>query len=136
MLIAVITAYLMMHYGSGSSALMWQYDQTEKLIKQNVAGEARQKQALEIVNQMKAATETHAKEREKSVGALVKVLSVRETPVAAIGRAGQPLIAEDRATAEKLLDLRFKLKSVLRANEWAKVLPVRSTTDAAGGKNP
>jgi hypothetical protein len=123
MLIAATIAYLFMHFGSGSSALMWQYDQTEKLIKQNVADETRQKQALEIVDRMKAAKEAYAKEREKSVDALVKLLSVRETPTAAIGRAGQPLIAEDRATSEKLVDLRFQLKSVLPANEWAKVLP-------------
>lgn len=135
MLIAATIAYLFMHFGSGSSALMLQYDQTEKLIRQNVADEARQKHSLEIVDRMKAATEAHAKEREKSVDALLKLLSLRDTPVAAIGRAGQPLIAEDRATAEKLLGLRFQLKSVLTANEWAKVLPARPTPDATGGKS-
>lgn len=135
MLIAAM-AYLFMHFSSGSSALLWQYDQTEKLIKQNVADAARQKQALEIVGRMKVAKEAYAKQREKSVGALVGLLSVRDTPVAAIERAGQPLIAEDKATAEKLLDLRLQLKAVLNANEWAEVLPAPVATDVAGRKSP
>lgn len=125
MLIAA-TLYMLLHLGSGSSALMLQYDQAEKLIKRNVADETRQKQALKIVDQMKAAKEAYAKEREKSVAVLIKLLSVRGTPTAAITSAGQPLIGEDRATAEKLLDLRFQLKSVLPANEWAKVFPARA----------
>jgi len=38
-------------------------------------------------------------------------------------RASQTLVAEDRTAAEKLLDLRFQLKSVLAASEWVKVVP-------------
>ena len=58
----------------------------------------------------------------------LKLLSVRETEVAAIGRAGEPLIADDRATSEKLVELRFQLKSVLTASEWSKVFPLPAAT--------
>ena len=52
---------------------MWPYDHVEKLVKQDVADEARRKQALEIVEQMKAANKAYDKEREKSVDALAKL---------------------------------------------------------------
>jgi hypothetical protein len=59
---------------------------------------------------------------------------VRETPSAATTRAAEPLIAEDIATSEKLVDLRFKLKSVLTADEWARVLPTRAAAATTGKK--
>ena len=138
MLMAALITFLLLHYGSGSSspALLWPYEQTERRIKQDIADEARQKPALEIVDRMKAVTKAYAKQREKSVEALAKLEARRATPVAAIEGAGQPLIAEDRATAEKLLDLRFQLKSVLTASEWAKVLPAPATTAASARKSP
>ena len=61
------------------------------------------------------------------------LVSVRETPVAEIvDRAVQPMIAEDRALAQKLVDMRFELKSALTASEWAKVFPAPA---AASAKN-
>ena len=132
MLIAATIAFLLIRYGSSSLALMWPYDHVEKLVKQDVADEARRKQALEIVEQMKAANKAYDKEREKSVDALAKLVSVRETPVAEIDRAVQPMIAEDRALAQKLVDMRFELKSALTASEWAKVFPAPA---AASAKN-
>jgi hypothetical protein len=134
MLIAATIAFLLMH-GSSGAALLWPYDQTVKLIKQDVADEARQKQAVEIVDQMKAANKAYAKQREKSVEAVAKLAAKRDTPAAELERAGQPLVAEDRATAEKLLDLRFQLKSMLTASEWAKVLPAPATTPATAKKS-
>lgn len=126
MLISLLVAYLLLHSDSGSSSptVLWPYERTEKL----VAGQARQKQALEIVEQMKTVNEVYAKQREKSVEALAKLEATRETPVAELGRASQPLIAEDRATAEQLLVLRFQLKSVLTASKWAKVFPASTPT--------
>jgi hypothetical protein len=138
MLIAALITYLLIHYDSSSNspALLWPYEQTEKRIKQDVADEARQKQALEIVEQMKTVNKAYAKQREKSVEALAKLEGIRDTPVAALERAAQPLVAEDRATAEQLLVLRFQLKSVLTASEWAKVLPAPTTAAAAARKSP
>ena len=123
MLIAALTAYLLLHYGSHSSALTPQFDQTATLIKQYVKDEARQKQALATVDQMKTIAMASAKQREKSIDALHELLAKREVPAGDIKRAAQPLITEDTATADKLLDLHFELKSVLTASEWAKVFP-------------
>jgi hypothetical protein len=123
MLIAALTAFLLLHYGSHSAALTNQLDQTAALIKQDVKDEARQKQALAIVAQMKTITTASAKQRKDTVDALNRLLAKREIPASDIERAAQPLITEDRATANKLLDLRFELKSVLTPSEWALVFP-------------
>ena len=131
MLIAALTAFLLIHFGSHSSALTLPFDQAAQLINKNVADEARRKQALAIVDQMKAEAKASAKQREKSIETLNGVLAKRTTPASEIERAAQPLVAEDRASAEKLLDLRFQLKSVLTASEWKNVFPA-SPTDAAG----
>jgi len=123
MLIAALTAFLLIHFGSHSSALTSQLDQTAALIQKDVADEAHRKQALVIVDQMKAEAQAAAKQRQKSVDALNSVLAKRTTPVSDIERAAQPLVADDRASAEKLLDLRFQLKSVLTPDEWKMVFP-------------
>ena len=123
MLIAALTAFLLLHYGSHSSELTNHLDQTAALIKQDVADEARRKQALAIVDNMKTIATASAKQHEKSVDALNKLLAKREVPTSDLKLAAQPLIAEDRATTEKLLDLHFQLKTVLTASEWARVFP-------------
>ena len=121
MLIAAIVI-LMMH-GSNTATLLWPYDETSQRIKQEVTDEGRRKQAVDIINQMKTVNEAFTKQREKSVEVLAKLAARRETPAADLQQASEPLIIEDRATAERLLDLRFQLTSVLTANEWAKVFP-------------
>jgi len=133
MLIAALTAYLLIHFGSHSSALTAQLDQTAALIQKDVADEAHRKQALVIVDQMKAEAQAAAKQRQKSVDVLNGVLAKRTTPVSDIERAAQPLVADDRASAEKLLDLRFQLKSVLTPDEWKLVFP-GPPADSAGKK--
>ena len=133
MLIAALTAYLLIHFGSHSSALTAQLDQTAALIQKDVADEAHRKQALVIVDQMKAEAQAAAKQRQKSVDALNSVLAKRTTPVSDIERAAQPLVVEDRASAEKLLDLRFQLKSVLTPDEWKMVFPAPAA-EATGKK--
>jgi ERCC4-type nuclease len=86
MLIAALTAYLLIHFGSHSLAVTPELDQTAELIKKDVADEARQKQALAIVDQMKAATKAYAQRREKSIDSLNGVLAKRTTPSSAIVR--------------------------------------------------
>jgi hypothetical protein len=135
MLIAAITAYLLIHFGSHSLAVAPQLEQATQLIKKDVADEARQKQALAIVDQMKAATKAYAQRREKSIGSLNGVLGKRATPSSEIVSAAQPLIIDDSATAEKLLDLRFQLKSVLTQSEWAKVFPAPTGSRPAAKKS-
>jgi hypothetical protein len=134
MLIAAITAFLLIHFGSHSAAVTPQLDQTAMLIQKDVADEARRKEALAIVEQMKAEAKAYAKQREKSVDALNGVLAKRTTPTSDIERAAQPLIADDRASAEKLLDLRFQLKSILTPDEWKMVFPAPAA-DASAKRN-
>jgi hypothetical protein len=121
MLIAAIVI-LMMH-GSNAVTLLWPYDETVKRIKQDVTDEARRKQAVDIIGHMKAVNQAFAKQREKSVEVFANLAAHRESPALNFQQASEPLVAEDRAVAERLLDLRFQLKSVLTANEWAKVFP-------------
>ena len=123
MLIAALTAYLLIHFGSHCSALTAQLDQTAALIQKDVADEAHRKQALVIIDQMKAEAQAASKQRQKSIDELNSVLAKRATPVSDIERAAQPLVADDRASAEKILDLRFQLKSVLTRDEWKLVFP-------------
>ena len=78
MLIAALTAFLLLHYGSHSSELTNQLDQTAARIKQDVADDARKKQALAIVANMKTIASASAKQREKSVDALNKLLAKRD----------------------------------------------------------
>ena len=121
MLIAAIVILLL--HGSNTATLLWPYEETLQHIKQDVTDEARRKEAVDIVHQMKTVNKAFAKQREKSVEALAKLAGNRESPAADLQQASEPLIAEDRAAAESLLDLRFQLKSALTANEWAKVFP-------------
>lgn len=133
MLISIFLAYLYLHFDSGSSSPepLWPFDATAKLIQQDVADEMRRKQALEIVDRMKAVNVAYDKQLEASIAALDKLEAVRATPVAAIVRAGQSLVAEDKATSNKLLDFRFELKAVLTASEWAKVFPTPAAATAS-----
>ena len=126
MLIAAIIILLL--HGSSAVTLLWPYDQTTKLVKQDVTDEARQKQAVEIIDDMKAANKAFAKQREKSVEALAQLSAKRETSAAEFQHASETLVTEDKAAAEKLLDLRFQLKSVLTASEWAEVFPPARAT--------
>jgi len=129
MLIAATLTFLFLYFHSDSSSptLLWPYEQTEKLIKADVS-QAHQAQALAIVAQMRAVNKAYVVQREKSVAALAKLEAVRTTPSESIVRASQPLIDEDRAAAEQLLDLRLELKTVLTASEWAKVFPAPAAT--------
>ncbi|HXX10409.1 MAG TPA: hypothetical protein VEK05_02750 [Burkholderiales bacterium] len=123
MLIAALTAFLIVHFSAHSSSMTAPFEQTAALIKQHVAEEARQKQALALVDQMKSQSTNYLQRRDKLIQALVGLTAKRATQVSEIEKAAQPLITDDRATAEKLLDLRFQLKSVLMADEWAQVFP-------------
>lgn len=123
MLIA-LTAFLIYHFGSHAPALTPPLDQTAALIQNDVADESRRKQALAIVDSMKATIKASAEQSTKSIESLNDLLAKRTTPANQIRLAAQPLITEDRASAEKLLELRFQLKSVLTPGEWANVFPV------------
>src|SRR5262249_44061924 len=134
MLIAAITAFLIVHFSGHSSSVAAPFEQTATSIKKYVADEARQKQALALVSQMKTQSADYMQRREKLTEAVLKLTAKRTTPVSEIESAAQPLIADDRATAETLLDLRFKLKSVLTADEWAKIFPAPQPKPASTGK--
>jgi Fic family protein len=127
MLIALLTAYLVMHFSSDSSALSAPFAQAAERIKKDVSDGERQKQALKIVDQMKSGAQAYTQKRDSSMDILVRLLAKRTTPATDIEHSSQSLIDEDRARALKLLDLRFELKSVLTASEWAKVFPVSDT---------
>lgn len=135
MLIAAITAFLLIHFGSHSAAIAPQFDQTAALIQKNVSDEAHRKQAQAIVEQMKTEVKAYTKQREKSIDALNGALSKRTASTSDIEHAAQPLIADDRASAEKLLDLRFQLRSVLTPDEWKRVFPAPAVEVAGKKKN-
>jgi DNA helicase IV len=122
-MIAALVAFLLIYFSMSSSSVAPQFDQAAAQIKKDVTEESRQKQALSILDQMKAVTKTYADKREKSIDAIQELAAKRETPSSALESVAQPLVADDRAAAEKLLDLRFQLKAVLTATEWAKVFP-------------
>jgi len=124
MLTALLIAYLVMHFSSDSSALSTPFAEAAEHIKKTVSDDARQKQALAIVDLMKSETKAYTQKRDSSMEGLTGLLAKRTTPAIDIEHASQPLINEDRARAEKLLDMRFQLKSVLTASEWVKVFPV------------
>jgi len=127
MLIALLTAYLIMHFSSDSSALSAPFAQAAERIKKNVSDDDRQKQALTVIDQMKSEAQAYTQKRDSSMDVLARLLAKRTTAASDIEHASQPLIDEDRARGERLLDLRFKLKSVLTSSEWAKVFPVGET---------
>jgi len=134
MLIALLTTFLILHFGAHSSAVVPPFEQTAALIKKYVVDETRQKQALALVDQMKTQSTGYLQRREKLTEGLAQLAAKRATPMSEIENAAQPLIADDRATAEKLLDLRFQLKSVLTADEWSQVFPAPQVKPASADK--
>src|SRR5215813_7507151 len=134
MLIALLTTFLILHFGAHSPAAAAPFEQTAALIKQHVVDETPQKQALALVDQMKSQSTAYLQRREKLTEGLAQLTAKRATPMSEIESAAKPLIADDRATAEKLLDLRFQLKSVLTADEWAQVFPAPHVKPASAEK--
>ena len=132
MLIA-LTTYLYFHFSSHVPAVTPPLDQTAALLRKDVVDDVRQKQALAIVDQMKATTKAFATQRVRSLDSLNDLLARRTTPASQIEQSAQPLITEDKVAAEKLLDLRFQLKSVMTSSEWAKVFPP-PVTEPKGAK--
>jgi predicted GTPase len=135
MLIAIVATLLVVMLCGRSSSMAVDYHHTEDLITKTVSDEPRRKQAMEIVDQMEKVAKGSAQEWRKSTESLQKVLDVRTSSNDQILMALQPLVDEDQATANKLLDLRFELKSVLTAEEWAEVFPA-PTTMPSGAMRP
>ena len=124
MLIALLTAYLIIHFASHTTAVSEPFAQAAERIKKDVSDDAHKKEALTIIDQMKSEAQAYTQKRDSSMDTIARLLAKRTTPATDIEHASQPLIDEDRARAERLLDLRFKLKSVLTPSEWTKVFPV------------
>lgn len=135
MLIA-LTAFLILHFGFGSSSMLLPFDQIEKAVKQSVTDEAHKKEALKIVDQMKAVEKTHVEKYKKSMASLDRALGQRNAPAGAIEKAAAPLLAESKATRAELLWLRFELRSVLSASEWAAVFPPPTSRPTSPKKHP
>jgi hypothetical protein len=122
-LIGIFTV-LFLYYGSHhATAVAPDFDQAEKRVKRDVKDESRRQQALEIIGRMKAETTSYVKQRKDSTESLDKVLSRRDVTGLALRAAVEPLMATDAATRDRLLELRFQLKQVLTADEWALVYP-------------
>jgi len=69
MLIA-LTAFLILHFGSGSTSMLIPFDQIEKSIKHAVVDDARKKQALAIVDEMRALEKSFSEKEKHSVAKL------------------------------------------------------------------
>jgi DNA helicase IV len=122
MLIA-LTAFLILHFGFGSSSMALPISRIEESIKHDVTDAGRKKEALAIVDQMKAAEKDFAKQHEKSIDKLDRLLAKRTASPGEIDQAQAPLVAESKAVRARLLALRFQLTAVLTAKEWAAVFP-------------
>ena len=122
-LIAILIGAFL-YYGTGhATALGPQFDQAEASIKKNVQDEARRKQALEIVAQMKSTETAFVTSREKSTKAVRAALSKRDATDAELRAVAAPLLAEDKQVRDRMLDLQFQLRKVVTAEEWAQVYP-------------
>jgi hypothetical protein len=122
MLIA-LTAYLLLHFGFGSSSMLGSFDALEKSVKHAVVDDARKKEALAIVEAMRAAEKSFLEKQKHSLAVLDHVLAIRTAGAPEIERAATPLVVEHKATRAELLHLRFELKAMLTPDEWAVVFP-------------
>jgi hypothetical protein len=136
MLIAIMATLLVVMLCGRSPSVSVDFHRAQDAIKKDVSDETRKKQALDIVGEMEKTTKESAKEQRENVNELQQVLNVRRAGVLDIQSAMEPLVDKDHETAEKLLDLRFKLKTVLTPDEWAEVFPAPGTmpSGAAGEK--
>lgn len=126
MLIALAT-FLILHFGSGGAPLFLRIDQLEKAVKHHITDEAHQKQALKIVDRMKATEKDLIDQQKKAIKSLDEKLGQRTIAAREIERDMAPMTAETKAARAKLVQLRFELKSVLSAAEWAELFPVSSS---------
>jgi hypothetical protein len=142
MLVAALVTALMLIFWPRSSALFAQLDQAEERIKKDVNDEERRKQALAIVQKMKAAEKDDADARKKTVDTLTDLLNKRDSTVAEIEAAARPLDEQDLVASEKYLDGRFELTKVLTATEWTEVFavpgpsPTQKIGEATEGQKP
>jgi len=134
MLIATLTALYLLFWSSSSTPLMSNLDQVEKRIKANVEDAARREQALQIVDRMEDANKAYWTQREKAAKSLAALIGNRATQPPALKSALDPLLADASRVRAQLVDLRFQLKSVLTANEWAAVFPPPKVAPSAGAK--
>ena len=123
MLIGIFTALLLYYSSHHATAVAPDFDQAEHHIKKDVHDETRRRQALEIIDKMKTETKSYLKQRAESVKLLDKAVTRRDVTAPELHAVADPLVAEVAATRDKLLDLRFQLKQVLSAEEWALVYP-------------
>jgi hypothetical protein len=115
---------LYLYFGGGqATALAPQFKEAETNIKKDVRDEARRKQALEIVGQMKSTMADLTKGQEKSAKSVQAALSKREATPDELHAVAAPLLAEDKQVRERMLDLQFQLRNVLTAAEWAEIYP-------------
>jgi hypothetical protein len=135
MLIAIIT-FLILHFGFGSSSVLLPFDRVEKAVEHSVTDAARKKQALAIVDQMKAAEKAHTEKFKESIAALDELLGRRTAPVVDIERSAARITADSSETRTKLLELRFDLKAVLTQSEWAEVFPPPTAHTGPSKKSP
>ncbi|HTT37141.1 MAG TPA: hypothetical protein VMH32_05680 [Burkholderiales bacterium] len=134
MLIATLTALYLLFWSSSSAPLLSNLDQTEKLIKANVENDARRERALQIVGRMKDVHKAYWTQRGTVSKSLAALLETRATQPSALEAALNPLLADSDRMRDQLVDLRFQLKSVLTASEWAAVFRPPKVAPSAGGK--
>jgi hypothetical protein len=122
-LVAILIGVLVYFNTGHATALAPQIDRAETVVKKNVHDEARRKQALQIIGQIKSTCADFVKSREKSAKAVNQALDKREVTPQELQSAAAPLLAEEQQVRDRLLDLQFQLRKVLTAEEWAQVYP-------------
>jgi len=122
-LIAILIGVLVYYNTGHATALAPQIDRAETVVKKNVHDEARRKQALAIIGEIKTTCTDFVKSREKSAKGVNQALDKREVTAEELRTAAAPLLAEEQQLRSRLLDLQFQLRKVLTAEEWALVYP-------------
>ena len=131
MLIAIVTILAIFMFGRSGNVAQ-EYRVADQRIKKVVTDPQWRDQALHIVEEMKKTAEASAKEQHKSVDSLQHLLDRRTASKGEIDAALQPMLANDHATADKLLDMRFQLTGVLTREEWTQVFPPPAPASSAG----
>jgi septal ring factor EnvC (AmiA/AmiB activator) len=134
MLIALAT-FLILHFGAGTSPMLLHLDQLEKAVKHFVTDDAHKARALKIVDHMKKTEKALVDKQKKAIQSLDEKLGQRTMSASDIDRDLAPMSAESKAARAKLLELRFELKTVLSAGEWAQVFPAPKS-DASPVQKP
>lgn len=123
MLIALLTAWLVVHLGSGTaSPLLGDPSKLEKVIERQVHDPARLAQLKELVADLEKADEERQKQRSVAVKVVDEVGSRQEATAAELEAAAATLLEGQRARRDRQLSLRLRLAALTTPAEWTAIV--------------